>query len=437
MKRSAGRSAVAAAAYRAGETLRNESEGGHSDFSRRTGVLHTEILAPDGAAGWVFDREELWNRVEAAEKHPRAQLAREVELALPHELNDDERLSLLRQYVSDQFVSQGMIADIAVHEGHTDKRNIHAHVLLSMRELQSDGFGNKVREWNEVKNVLKWREAWATYQNEALTRAGHETRVDHRSYRDRDIPKNAQIHEGPKVRRMKARDYQPRSKTVRRRSWNNRPRKAVDYRLLDLGRTRRQRNHEIRWRNKVHASSGARMANAIEAHVHRWHFEHKATQAREAGKKLKQVGGEARRAAWLAERSKTLLALHKQQTQEIVVLANRLPNGSDALNAYAALRMVKLAQARKRAAERGRTARIARGRLKRAAIQYRNLKSQVGAARERQMHEQVAARHRAAFAGVTRHDIWGSALSKAQKQEMSAAWSRLRGRSRGADQSDR
>lgn len=115
VKRSEGRSVVAMAAYRAGERLRDERRGVDADYSRRRGVVHAEILAPEGCATWLLDREQLWNGVERSEARRDAQLAREINMALPCELTNAQRLILVREFVKAQFVSLGMVADLAIH----------------------------------------------------------------------------------------------------------------------------------------------------------------------------------------------------------------------------------------------------------------------------------------------------------------------------------
>jgi ATP-dependent exoDNAse (exonuclease V) alpha subunit len=147
VKRGSGRSAVAAAAYRAGEQLREERTGLTHDFTRKQGVEHSEILAPTEAPGWVHDRLVLWNSVERIEKRRDAQLAREVELGLPIELDSFSQLALLRQFVQRDFVARGMVADFSIHRD--DPHNPHAHVLLTMRRVSKDGFGLKERAWND------------------------------------------------------------------------------------------------------------------------------------------------------------------------------------------------------------------------------------------------------------------------------------------------
>jgi len=214
--RSEGRSAVAAAAYRAGERIYDERYGVWRDFLHKRGVLHTEIVLPDNAASWMADRNALWNGVEAAERRKDSQLCRELQLSLPHELTDDERIELVRGFVKEQFVAQGMIADFAVHlpDVHkgADPRNHHAHVMLTMRDIADGRFGNKNRTWNDNitaaaqqwearrnedwekyddlrqnRNINLWRMAWAEHENRALERAGIAARVDHRSYLEQGV----------------------------------------------------------------------------------------------------------------------------------------------------------------------------------------------------------------------------------------------------------
>ena len=198
--RSAGRSATGAAAYRSGERIIDTRTGLIHDYTRKQGVLHTEILAPDNAPDWMRERTQLWNAVEAVERRKDAQLTREIQLSLPHELTHDQRVELVRQFVQDQHVSKGMIADIAIHapspHEQADHRNIHAHIMLTMRELTAEGFGKKAREWNDPDILESWREAWAQHQNKSLQRYGHAERVDHRSLEDQGILRAPQKHMG-------------------------------------------------------------------------------------------------------------------------------------------------------------------------------------------------------------------------------------------------
>lgn len=183
ISRTGGRSSVAAAAYRSGGRLHDARHDLAHDYSRKGGVVHAEILAPDTAPEWMRDRDQLWNAVEAVEKRKDAQLAREIEVALPRELDRGARLKLLRGFVQRAFVDRGMIADIAVHEGKArdGQGQPHAHIMLTLRELTGEGFGKKARDWNAPDLLLGWREAWARDANAALERAGRSERIDHRS----------------------------------------------------------------------------------------------------------------------------------------------------------------------------------------------------------------------------------------------------------------
>jgi ATP-dependent exoDNAse (exonuclease V) alpha subunit len=208
VRRSAGRTATAAAAYRAAELIEDARTGLAFDYRRRSGVLHVEIVAPESAPAWMRDRAALWNGVEAAEKRKDAQLARDITLALPHELTPAQRLALVRGFVASTFVRQGMVADIAIHapcRRDADARNHHAHILLTMRAIDGDSFGAKVRAWNDTALLEQWRAQWAEHVNRALEDAGERARVDHRSLAAQGIEREPQIHLGPAVVALAAR----------------------------------------------------------------------------------------------------------------------------------------------------------------------------------------------------------------------------------------
>jgi Ti-type conjugative transfer relaxase TraA len=177
--RSHGRSVVGAAAYRAGIRLREDGTQIVYDYTRKPGVEHTEILAPDHAPAWVFDRSRLWNTVDQVEKRKDAQLARDIEIALPIELDKNAQVDLLRDFVRREFVSKGMIADCAIHRDNPN--NPHAHVLLTLRHIGKNGFGLKERSWNTTSQLLAWRLAWAEVANTHLAKAGLGARIDHRT----------------------------------------------------------------------------------------------------------------------------------------------------------------------------------------------------------------------------------------------------------------
>ena len=231
IKRSAGRSAVAAAAYRSGTKLTNEWDGMTHDYTRKGGIVHAEIMLPAHAPPEFADRSTLWNSVEQIEKARDSQLAREIEAALPRELSGEQQLAIVRAYVKDNFVDKGMCADFAIHDKGTG--NPHVHIMLTLRPLKENGqWGAKCRkaydldengqripdgkggwknhredttDWNDKGNVEIWRAAWAACTNRALEATGHPALVDHRSYKRRGIDKIPSVHLGPAASQMEKR----------------------------------------------------------------------------------------------------------------------------------------------------------------------------------------------------------------------------------------
>jgi Ti-type conjugative transfer relaxase TraA len=202
--RAAGRSAVAAAAYRAGERLHDERLDRDHDFRSKSGVEHSEIMLPEGAPEQWRDRERLWNDVEAFEKRKDAQLAREVEFSIPREMNKADGIELARDFVKSEFVDRGMIADLNVHWdiGADGLAKPHAHVMLTMREVGEEGFGQKVRDWNRTELVEQWRERWADHVNARLAELDIDARIDHRSLEAQGIDLEPQDKIGPAAARM-------------------------------------------------------------------------------------------------------------------------------------------------------------------------------------------------------------------------------------------
>ena len=194
VSRSQGRSAVGAAAYRAGERIVDERLGLTFDYSNKKGVTFSEIMAPDNAPEWVKDRTQLWNAVEAVEKRKDARVAKEVLVALPNELSQEERVDLIKSYCQTQFVDKGMIADINIHEDNPE--NPHAHILLTTREITPTGFGLKNRDWNKRELVFEQRRSWQDIANAHLHLAGHDTRIDCRSLQERGIDLEPGLHLG-------------------------------------------------------------------------------------------------------------------------------------------------------------------------------------------------------------------------------------------------
>ena len=203
IRRSKGRSVVAAAAYRGGDRLLDERTGTVKDYTYRADVLYTAILTPKNAPYWMQDRHDLWNEIERCEdrsnRRGEAQLARDIELSLPHELTHEQHVELVREFVQVYFVDQGMVADVAIHAPprRGDGRNHHAHILLSMRDIEDGQFGKKNRGWNRQDQLQEWRERWDELQNRALEKYGLDDRVDHRSLADQGIDREPTMHLGP------------------------------------------------------------------------------------------------------------------------------------------------------------------------------------------------------------------------------------------------
>lgn len=245
ISRSSGRSATGAAAYRAGAEIVDERTGLVHDYQRKGGVDHTEIMAPTNAPAWVHDRGQLWNRVELAEKRRDSQVCREVEIALPNELNATQMQELVRSFAQSQFVDKGMVADVAIH--HIDSgRNPHCHILLATRDISPQGFGQKNRDWNRKELLQQWREAWEQQANKALELAGHEQRIDHRTLEAQGIEAVPQVHLGPKVLGLECRgvhtDMGSKALAI----------KKTNAQIIDLQRYREAIEHE---RNRATGAS--------------------------------------------------------------------------------------------------------------------------------------------------------------------------------------
>jgi len=235
IKRSAGQSAVAAAAYRSGEKLHSEYYGEDSDYTRKGGVICSEILLPSHAPPEYADRETLWNAVEKVEKSAKAQLAYSFDIALQNEFSMEENIELARQFLLDNFVSRGMVVDFAVHSPDKEDGGIsnpHFHVMCPIRPIAQNGkwgnkqrreyvldeHGNRIRDeagnyvfnavpttdWGKPETLEFWREQWAQLCNSKFAEKGLDCRIDHRSYDRQGVEQIPTQHEGPTVRAMEA-----------------------------------------------------------------------------------------------------------------------------------------------------------------------------------------------------------------------------------------
>ncbi len=225
------RSAVASAAYRSGTKMTNEYDGVTHDYTRKQGVVYSEIMLPPHAPEKFSERSVLWNSVEEIEKSGNSQLAREVEVSLPRELDRDQQIQLVRDYVDASFVSAGMCVDFSIHD--RQDGSPHAHIMLTMRPLEQSGewgakcrkeyildkAGNRIRkpdgkyksrradttDWNDRGKAEEWRKLWADHVNHSLAEQGIHRKVDHRSYKRQGIEKIPTIHMGAAASQMERR----------------------------------------------------------------------------------------------------------------------------------------------------------------------------------------------------------------------------------------
>ena len=269
ISRSAGRSATAAAAYRSATHIEDHRTGLSFDYRARSGVDHVEILAPAQAPEWAQDRAVLWNAVEAAETRKNSQVAREIRVALPAELDHAQRVELVRDFCQRQFVDRGMVADIALHapgrEG--DDRNHHAHILLTTREIAAEGFTTKNRDWNAVEVLEGWREAWAQDANLALELAGHGERIDHRTLEAQRIAALELAH----VAEAQGHEAEALEHTVRAVALDRPPLPQLSAGAWQL----KERGQEVAavrvWHEvKAHAAEVARVAQELAGQVRTW-----------------------------------------------------------------------------------------------------------------------------------------------------------------------
>ena len=231
ISRGKGRSAVAAAAYRAAEIIQSEYNGVTHDYTRKGGVVHTETLLPEYSPVEYSDRAVLWNAVEMSERNSNTQLAREIEIALPVELTREQNIFLAREYVQRNFVDKGMCADVCNHD--KNDGNPHAHIMLTMRPFNEDGTwaakpkkeyilddnGDRIRlksgafktrkictvDWNERGRAEEWRSAWADTVNQYLEQNNITERIDHHSYERQGIEQIPTIHLGVAASQMEKR----------------------------------------------------------------------------------------------------------------------------------------------------------------------------------------------------------------------------------------
>lgn len=232
ISRGKGQSAVAAAAYRSGDKLQDERTG-EEKFYKRNVQPESMILAPSNSPEWVKDRERLWNEVEKAETRKNSQLSREINVALPIELSRELQKELICNFVQEQFVDKGMIADINIHRD--DPNNPHAHIMLTTREISEESFTVKNRDWNNKELLNQWREEWSNHANRALEREGSQERISHLSHEARGLEQLPTVHLGHVVNEMEKRGV------ATERGDLNRERQEYNNLVVDLQKYREEK----------------------------------------------------------------------------------------------------------------------------------------------------------------------------------------------------
>jgi hypothetical protein len=268
ISRGRGQSAIAAAAYRSGDRLRDERADEQKFYkSRDERIRFTDIMAPKGAPEWAHDRNRLWNEAERAEKRKDAQLAREIEISLPHELTDQQREWLTKDFAREAFVRRGYAVDIAIHapDKESNEKNHHAHLMVTMRTLGPEGFAaTKDRSLNGKAQLSEWREQWAHLANRHLERHGHEARIDHRSLKEQGADREPTTHLGYAANEMAQRgaqsDRMDELKGILARNEIRVDMKACDAELKTLETTRDDALRNLRRANRADSQALNKLA---------------------------------------------------------------------------------------------------------------------------------------------------------------------------------
>jgi Ti-type conjugative transfer relaxase TraA len=283
VSRSTGRSVVAAAAYRAAENIVDDRLGVVWDFTAKRGVLHSEIITPVGAPEWARDRAELWNAAERAEdkstRRSSATTGRDIILALPHELNDSQRLDAVRQFAAALVERYGVAVDFAIHapDRHSDERNFHAHLLMTTRRIGPDGFGAKTRELDDYttgpREIEAIRATWERIGNLALEKAGVDIRIDCRSFEGQGVDREATVHLGPIASGMErngeATDLGDRNRTAQARNAERERidsnRATVSAEIIDLAAERETRAEDRELRAAIRTHNPGKILETLTA----------------------------------------------------------------------------------------------------------------------------------------------------------------------------
>lgn len=216
--RGGGRSAVAAAAYRSCSKIYDETTGEEFDFTRKEKALHTEMLFPDNHPSFVYDRSEFWNEVQKKESRINSRFCRSFDIALPSELDLSDNIEIIKRWIKNNYTSRGLVADLCIHSEHKDKKtgqgnkNIHAHILVSTRAVDSNGWTDKDREVNSTNYLKTVRKSWADICNLKFTELGIEERIDERTLQEQGIDREPQQHLGAVVTAMQRKGKKTRRK---------------------------------------------------------------------------------------------------------------------------------------------------------------------------------------------------------------------------------
>jgi hypothetical protein len=206
-------------------------------------------MLPENASREYADRSKLWNAIEKVSKRKDSRTAREIEVAIPIEFNRPESITVIRDYVSQNFVKEGMCADIAIHD---NDGNPHAHIMLTTRTVDKDGFGSTNRDWNKREHLQNWRENWANVCNEHLKIKGYRERIDHRTLKAQGIDREPTKHEGVSVRNMEKRGIETErgrtNKEIRRR---NQEKAEIERQIKELEQQRREELKRIAGKSSI------------------------------------------------------------------------------------------------------------------------------------------------------------------------------------------
>lgn len=213
MKATPPRSTVAAAAYRAGDKVNDERYEKSYDYTHKHNVLHAEIITPEGAPEWMNDREKLWNAVETGEKRKDARLAKEILLVLPRNLDVEQHKEVVRIFIGENLTKHGLVADYAIHspDASDGGKNPHAHIMLTLRPVEGEGFGKKLTGFKNVLDnpdtIPQWRQSYEKILNDASQKATPEISFDLRSLKEKGINREPMPKIGQKVTHLEKQGY--------------------------------------------------------------------------------------------------------------------------------------------------------------------------------------------------------------------------------------